>query len=65
MVPKASPSLGSGADQIWNQESCLAKHGNQKERSDGDLTEKNGAGESGEGRRERKGAGGVERGGEL
>lgn len=62
MVLKVSPSLGSGADQTWNQESCLAKHSNQRERSDGDLTEKNEAGERGAGRRERKGAGGVERG---
>lgn len=61
LVPKASLSLGSGADQMWNQESCLAKHSNQRERSDGDLTEKNEAEERGAGRRE-KGAGGVERG---
>ena len=47
---------------MWNQESCLAKHSNQRERSDGDLTEKNEAEERGAGRRE-KGAGGVERGG--
>lgn len=42
-------------------ENCLAKHGNQRERSDGNLTEKNEAGERGEGRRERTGVGGVER----
>lgn len=47
---------------MWNQESCLAKHSNQRERSDGDLTEKNEAEERGAGRREKKGAGGVERG---
>lgn len=29
------------ADQIRNQESCLAKHGNQREMSEADLTEKN------------------------
>ena len=43
---------------MWNQESCLAKHSNQRERSDGDLTEKNEAGERGTGRRERKGGAG-------
>lgn len=58
LVPKASPSLASGGS-----ENFLAKHGNQRERSDGNLTEKNEAGERGEGRRERTGAGGVEEGG--